>query len=286
VYRWISREIKWQPGNADSLLVVMDLLEEGRRGFVVLPLGARNAQRLPRVYRYDTANWSADGQSVIVSGRDPSSNQVIGRVDPTVGNFELLLDASRVGLFPRDAIQLSNGRVLAFASESPNGVVRLIDGGGNTLSASVGTAAPRLIMWNLNAQQALVVTANGQSFIVAANGTINNSSGGLVSAPVRNPNNIGANVQQSGSNIPTGVIEGSRFSAGQQVRVSNAAGLNMRVRPATVNSIVTTLDDGEFVVVLAGPFNDGQFTWWQVQSASGERGWVAGVIEGRDTISP
>ncbi|MEO1441297.1 MAG: hypothetical protein AAFV33_12920 [Chloroflexota bacterium] len=43
---------------------------------------------------------------------------------------------------------------------------------------------------------------------------------------------------------------------------------------------------GVFVVVVAGPVNDGTYTWWQVQSANGLRGWVAGTIEGRDTIGP
>ncbi|MEM6281343.1 MAG: SH3 domain-containing protein [Chloroflexota bacterium] len=284
VFRWVSREVKWQPGSdPQSLIVVMDLPDEGRRGIAVVFIPNRDPQRLPPFYRYDSANWSPDGTSIIVSGLDPSRNPVIARLDPQTREVTPILDANRVGLFPRDAIELPNGLILAFASNVPGGVVRLIDAGGNVRSGDVGTAPPRSITWNRNSGQAFVTTTNGQSFIVTSGGTTFNASGGLVSAPVSNP----APAQPvTNANIPTGVVEGSQYAAGQQVRIRNGAGLNMRVRPSTGTDVVTTLDNGVFVVVVAGPVNDGQFTWWQVQSANGLRGWVAGTIEGRDTIGP
>lgn len=284
VFRWVSREVRWQPGGSpQSLIVVLDLPDEGRRGIAVVSLASYDVQRMPPFYRYDSANWAPNGSTIIVSGLDPSRNPVIGRLDPATGNVDLLLDANRVGLYPRDAIELPNGQILAFASNTPGGVVRLIDAGGNVRSGDVGTAPPRSITWNRNSGQAFITTTNGQSFIVTSGGTIFSASGGLLSAPASNP----APAQPvTNANIPTGVVEGSQYAAGQQLQVRNAFGLNMRVRPTTDTDVVTTLDDGVFVVVVAGPVNDGTYTWWQVQSANGLRGWVAGTIEGRDTIGP
>ncbi|MBK9122039.1 MAG: SH3 domain-containing protein [Chloroflexi bacterium] len=87
--------------------------------------------------------------------------------------------------------------------------------------------------------------------------------------------------------LPSGVVEGSEFEAGQELVVAspNSEGLNLRTEPnADVPNVIRYLLNGEFVRVLAGPFDQGALRWWRVRTAQGEEGWIVSAIGGTQVL--
>ncbi len=61
--------------------------------------------------------------------------------------------------------------------------------------------------------------------------------------------------------------------------------LNLRAAPGTGSDVVRApLTAGEYVAILAGPVEAEGYRWWQVQSADGVIGWLAGTIDGAPTL--
>ena len=89
----------------------------------------------------------------------------------------------------------------------------------------------------------------------------------------------------SAEGVPSGVVEGSRYLPGQQLRVLSIDGLNIREAPSTTAPVVGGVVQGDYVAILAGPVETANLVWWQVKAASGVQGWVAGAIGGFDTLS-
>src|SRR5690606_39260266 len=89
--------------------------------------------------------------------------------------------------------------------------------------------------------------------------------------------------------IPPGVIEGSRYQPRQQLRVQSTTGqLNLRQSPAldAAALLPNGLPNGSYVAILAGPVTADGVEWWQVQTAAGQQGWMAGQIDGVDVLVP
>jgi SH3-like domain-containing protein len=85
---------------------------------------------------------------------------------------------------------------------------------------------------------------------------------------------------------PSGVIAGSQYEPGQQLRVYSSE-LNVRAGPGYSYDFVRNfLVAGEYVRILAGPVEAEGGVWWQVQTADGSIGWIAGEINGSATIGP
>lgn len=87
--------------------------------------------------------------------------------------------------------------------------------------------------------------------------------------------------------LPSGVIEGSEFQPGQELIVSspNSEGLNLRTEPnANAPNVIRYLLNGEFVRVLAGPYDQGALRWWRVRTAQGEEGWMVSAIGGTQVL--
>ena len=80
------------------------------------------------------------------------------------------------------------------------------------------------------------------------------------------------------------VIQNSEYFPGQQLRT--VQNLNLRQGPSTSHQIVGGLDAGDYVAVLAGPYDNQGYRWWRVQTAGNALGWIAGTIGGRPTIRP
>ncbi len=79
-----------------------------------------------------------------------------------------------------------------------------------------------------------------------------------------------------------------RLAIGQRATIFTTAGstLNMRESPGTDARIVNRLHSGLVVIVLNGPaFGDG-YTWWEIESPDGPRGWVAEWIDGYQMLLP
>ncbi|MEO0564022.1 MAG: SH3 domain-containing protein [Chloroflexota bacterium] len=80
------------------------------------------------------------------------------------------------------------------------------------------------------------------------------------------------------------MVEGSRYQPGQQLQVASPTGLNVRPEPSTGAPPVAGVTQGDYVAVLAGPVDAEGLEWWQVKTATNARGWIAGTINGFDTL--
>jgi len=128
-----------------------------------------------------------------------------------------------------------------------------------------------------------LVEAGGRQYLAQTNGTVQDitgTTGGIVTNWVTGPVPSSAPLPQF---IPPGVIEDSEFEPNTQLQVI-AIELNLRPAPNTGNIPLTILRAGEFVRIIAGPVESENNVWWQVQTADRLIGWVAGRINGADTL--
>jgi SH3-like domain-containing protein len=63
-------------------------------------------------------------------------------------------------------------------------------------------------------------------------------------------------------------------------------GLNMRDRAGAAGKQIGRLLQGATVTVVAGPSQEGDYLWWQVDNGAGQVGWVAGGPEGDPWLVP
>jgi hypothetical protein len=289
---WRSQEIKWPPLFNGTMLVEVALPNEGREAFVLVNLAEANPEVVPPLIRYDSAEWSADGARVIVSGISGGGQPEVAILDPITRTQTVIYNGAGQLRYPRSAAQRSDGQVTALANHLfDGGAVQLIDMGGNALSQPIGSAAPSRIAWSADGSTALVQTEDGHSFVVNA----------FTGAITELTNQVGANpinfvqgalpptaVADGGipAALPSGVIEGSRYAPGQQLRVQNPTGLNLRAQPSMAGTIVGGVLINNYVAILAGPVQAESIEWWQVRAADGNSGWIAAQINGLDTLTP
>lgn len=254
------------------------------------------ANEAPNVIRYDYGYWAADGQRIVVSGHAPDGQVVYGFVNRDGGNPQLV-GAGALGLgWIQDAVEGPGGVVMLGSPGGPGGPLRIYDGNGRALTDFLGDAAPTSVNWSCDRSAVDVLTANGRRFIARTNGRVTEITGqiGLSQAanwacaglpPGAQTGSLGDGSAPSGG-IPSGVIAGSRYEPGQQLRVYVDV-LNVRSDPTTsAENVIATLVRGDFVAILAGPYHAEGHEWWRVQIASGIVGWVAGTINGADAIGP
>jgi hypothetical protein len=87
--------------------------------------------------------------------------------------------------------------------------------------------------------------------------------------------------------IPAGVVAGSRYVAGQQVQFIGTANRNLRAMPSTgLGTIVDVVQPGEFVGIIAGPYQNQGFEWWYISNARSVRGWMAASDNGVSLFNP
>lgn len=290
--QWRTREILWGRGESlNRMIVRLNLPNEGRDAFILLDPASANPERLPFVYRYDSAHWSADGARVVVSGIAPDGQPVIGILSASGGDVQVIYNGAAQGITPREAVERPQGGILAFGTDfNTGGAVFLMDGSGNRLSQNIGGAAPRRIEWSADRSAALVQTQDGRSYTVnAVNGTIQDITAQAGSRAVSFvegtlPPTAAAPPPAANSGVPSGVVEGSRYTPGEQLRVAALNGLNVREQPSVSGAVIGGVLQGEYVAVLAGPVNADGVEWWQVKTASNVRGWIAGTISGLDTL--
>lgn len=170
-YQYRSLRFEWNAAG-DALLVELDLPEEGRRGVAILypAIGEAQAQTRAPVLRYDYASWSSDGTRLVVSGRAPDGQVVVGTVNPDGGNPSLQA-VSAFGLtWAQDAVQDGNGQLLFLGNATGLGnPVRLYNGNGVALTGDIGGGAPLRVSWSPDRRAVLIVTLeNGvQQYYVA-----------------------------------------------------------------------------------------------------------------------
>ncbi len=79
---------------------------------------------------------------------------------------------------------------------------------------------------------------------------------------------------------------GNVLAVGQPARIVAPAGLNMRQEPRAGSELILQLGTGIRVQILAGPESADGFTWWQVDDAQGNIGWVAERDAETEWLSP
>ncbi|MEO0564023.1 MAG: hypothetical protein AAF125_18105, partial [Chloroflexota bacterium] len=175
--QWRSEQVEWAT-DGRRMIVELFLPDEGRSAFVLVDSATANPEILPRVYRYDDANWTSGG-AVVISGIGEDGQPVIGLLDPNTGGVQGLYNGSAAGVYPSDAVQRADGAIVAFGQPLfGGGPAYLMDVNGTPLSSQIGGTRPARIEWSTDRAAALVQTEAGRSYIVnVGNGNVQDITG-------------------------------------------------------------------------------------------------------------
>lgn len=290
-FNWRSRSLQWANDNV-AILVEFDLPDEGRGGVgVVYAVRDANAGATgPTVHRYDYGAWANDQSRIVVSGRRPDGVVIIGTIGRDGGGEQVVFNASGAGMWVQDAVQLPDGRFVALGREGDaNGPMRIVDQNGSALTGDIGTGPPSQVEWSCD-RSAVSVVANGQRYIATISGDVREVPNVAANFTCTRAPAIAQPVSNAPApeNLPSGVVANSRYQPGQQLQIYSTV-INIRTFPSTDSGFAgNALSLGEYVRIVAGPYPDpnGRYIWWEVTTASGVTGWIAGSIDGRDTIGP
>jgi len=281
---WKTIGVEWSPNAGNySVLLTMYLPQEGRNALAITQAvrDANYSQNAPQFFRYDYGYWLSDGQRIIVSGRRPDGRVIIGTVNSALTGEQVILDASAIGLWVQNAVQRPNGQIVALGrpgDANSGGAVALYDSNGTAISAPIGGAAPEDVRWYPD-RSAVVVSVQGRQYTVRVDGGTITDTTDLTRNPSFGSGGVGS------SAIPQGVVQGSEYVPGQQARVITT-NLNIRQDPSTGSLIQGGLVQGDYVAIIAGPYDNEGFRWWKVQTATNIVGWIAGTINNTLTIAP
>jgi len=295
---WQSIRTSWSP-DSTRVLITMRLPDEGRQAVVVvnaLPNEAIASTAPPNFLRYDSAQW-LDNQHLLVSGSGPDGRVIIARYNVRSRRLEeLIFDASAKGLWLQDAVRRPNGQIVALGREGgfggPLRLYRIANGTATPMSNFVGDRTPDSVRWSLNYAE-VILAFGDQQFIVNANTgavqsvVLNQIDVGGTSSDEAGIAPIGEREPAPAAGIPSGVVAGSTYDAGAQIRYLGEIPRNMRTQPALASAISDVVNPGEFVTVLAGPVEADGYTWWQVSNARNVQAWVsAATSDGFSFFSP
>jgi hypothetical protein len=248
----------------------------------------------PPIFRYDYGSWETNGSRVLVSGRSPDGHVFVGWINRNGEFAEMVFDAEPNGLWMGFANQARSGQVYALGAPGDRGgpreALRIYAMNGQALTPPIGDGFPQIVKWSPDGT-AVFVQVNGRQFIARVNGQVREITGQVAGTRAINwvigglpPGDNAAPV--SPASVPAGVVAGSKYQPGQQLRVY-VLELNVRTGPGVGNPVArAALITGEYVAILAGPISADNITWWQVQTADGVVGWIAGEINGGETIGP
>lgn len=282
-WHWKTIDVQWSPRpGSDSILLTLYLTAEGRNALAIAQArrDSTYANNAPEMIRYDYGHWNRDGNGITVSGRRPDGLVIIGAVNSDLSGERIIFNGSALGLWLRDAVRLADGRFVALGRPGGpgSGPVALYDQNGNRISEFIGDAAPDAVRWYPD-RSAVVVTAAGRQYNVALeSGLIAD-----VSELARNPQ-FGAG-EADPLPLPAGVLSGSEYYPGQQLRIS-VPYLNVRGEPTATSAAIGGLYEGDYVAIFAGPHENEGYRWWRVQTANNIFGWIAGTIGGSPTLRP
>lgn len=280
---WKTIDVAWSPiPGRSEMLLTLELPGEGRQALAMVQAvrDAEYAKQAPEFFRYDYGHWTDDGSGVVVSGRREDGRVIIGMVNSDLRGERLVFDASAAGLWVRDAVRRPNGQIVALGRPGgpyDNAPVSLYNSAGVRLSAPIGSAAPEAVRWYPD-RSAVVVTVAGRQYTVSVDAGIITDSAELTRNPSFGTGAVGD------VPVPEAVIQNSEYLPGQQLRA--VQNLNLRGGPSTGQAVVGGVLAGDYVAILAGPYDNEGYRWWRVQTASNALGWIAGVINGNPTIRP
>lgn len=305
--RYTSLRFEWN-ASSSAVLNTLFLPDENRRAFTVVPLG-NDPTNIPPILRYDYATWSQDGSRVLVSGASADGRVGLRWVDPARGSAETILDGSAVGLWVQDAVERRDGQIVALGSPNgPGSAQSLYNASGQAISGQIGTGAPERVAWSPDRSAVLVVvndTSNPAGavrryYVAQVDGTISEITGQVAGAlavewlssaplpltptvppsPTLEPTSA-ATIAPVGEVAPVGAAQGESaygIRVNQQVQVIAPAGIYLRAQPSQSAVQVQLLNYFEYVVTISGPRAAEGLLWWQVQTATGQLGWVAEAV--------
>lgn len=287
VSHWQSMNVEWSPNSAQVIITAW-LPDEGRQGIFISQMHFDSRRpEAPHFERWENGHW-LNNQQILVSGIAPDGRSLIAIYNMVLGGVEdVLFDASANGLYIFDAVQRSNGQIVALGREGGRGgalrLYRIDNGAATPLSGTIGDSHPQRVQWSLGFGQ-VVLTINGGQYIV------NTSNGTISQANVTGSVAVGGGITEEGQLLgppPSGVVINSRYSAGQQVQYIGEIPRNMRVQPNTFAAWVDVINPNEFVTVLAGPYEANGYEWWEVSNARNNRAWTSThTLDGFAFFSP
>ena len=304
---WQSVILRWSP-QSDAILMNLRLPGEGRDGIAVLPVSFNERARdvRPPIFRYDFGIWSADGSRILVSGHGEDGHVFVGWINRDGSFSEVVYDAEANGLWMGFANPSRNGPIYALGAPGDRGgprePLRIYNMSGVALTNPIGEGFPQRVEWSPDGS-AVFVQSNGRQYIANINGDVREITGQVAGTRAVNWVDGGLPPGESGSandgstgivpvgttavpSLPLGIVEGSPYQPGQQLRVYSTQ-LNIRTGPGVAYPFARNfLETGEYVAILAGPVEADGATWWQVQTADGIVGWIAGEINGAVTLGP
>jgi hypothetical protein len=286
VGHWQSLDTEWSP-NSNQVIITAWLPDEGRQGIFISQMNfASRRPEAPLFERWENGQWLNDAR-ILVSGIAPDGRSLIAVYNTIIGGVEdVLFDASANGLYIFDAVQRPNGQIVALGREGGRGALRLyrIDNGVATpISDYVDEQFPQRVQWSTSYGE-VVLTIDGRQYIMNTNSGIfwRAATGGSVQ--------VGGGVSSTGQLLgpaPSGVIVNSRYTAGQQIQYIGEIPRNMRVQPSIAAAWVDVINPGEFVSVLAGPYEADGYEWWQVSNARNNRAWTSiRTVDGFSFFNP
>jgi hypothetical protein len=130
------------------------------------------------------------------------------------------------------------------------------------------------------------VVVNGRSYIAQSGGGVIEITEEVAGTQAINWSRAGLPVgaRRLSGGVPTGVLEGSRYNPGQQLRVY-VRKLDIYQQPGFSSDIVGQVLDGEYVAILAGPAEADGVSWWQVQTVR-SLGWIVDEKDGIAALGP
>lgn len=281
---WRSISAEWSP-NSQRILITANLTTEGRQGIFVADMNfASSRPEAPSFLRWDNGQWLNNGQ-LLVSGRSPDGRSLVAIYDLALGDVsEVLYDASANGLFIFDAVQRPNGQIFAVGREGGAGdgayrVYRIANGTATPISGFVGNSPPQRVSWSANYGE-VVFEVDGQQVLV------NVTSGAITGANTSGSVQVGNLTTNPDGEVevqappPAGVVANTRYNAGQQIQFVGDIPRNMRLQPNTGAGFVDIVNPGEFVTVLAGPYEADGYEWWQVSNTRNSRAWISTHVLG------
>jgi hypothetical protein len=277
-YEYRSLNFAWSP-NSDALLVALALPEEGRRAFtVVAPRPDVNAANVrPPIARYDYASWANDGERIIVSGRGPEGQVILGRANRDGSGVQVVLNGSTANLWLQDAVERPDGTLVALGS--PNGAdsaQALTRQDGTALTDPIGDGPPRRVAWSPDRSAVLVVTALEEAapryFVAAVDGTVREITAAVADALAVE---WAAALPDTIPVAPISEPAAGALSVGGRAEVVYPEGLNLRAAPSINAEATGKLELGEDMLVLEGPVNADGLVWWRVRTDVNREGWAA-----------
>ncbi|MGJ3237151.1 MAG: SH3 domain-containing protein [Anaerolineae bacterium] len=288
---WQSISVEWSP-DSNRVIITAFLPAEGRQAVFISEMNfVTRRPEAPPALRWDNAQW-LNNNEILLSGRAPDGASRIAIYDRASNNERVIYDASANGLFLFDAVQRPNGQLIAIGREGGAGdgayrLYRIENGVATAISAPAGNRPPQRVSWSANYSEA-VLTIDGQQWIINANtGTVsrvNVSETVQVGAGLTTEADGASQVQDP---PPSGVVAGSRYEAGQQVQFIGDTPRNMRTQPTLAGAFADVINPGDFVTILAGPYEADGYEWWQVANRNGTRAWVsARTLDGFSFFNP